>query len=117
MNITGNGAGNPIDPKRPVERAQQQRVRNERPVGTESGTQAAAAHESGSPNQSSDTVDLTASTRLIEDLTEAASRMGDEPRQDLVDRISGQIASGSYNTTAITRKVAQSLLDKGLLTG
>jgi len=117
MYINENGAGNPIDPKRPVDRAQQQRVRAEHSVTTESNPQAAASAESASSNQAADTVDLTASTRLIEELTETVSRMEDAPRQDLVDRISSQVANGSYNTTASTRKVAQSLLDNGLLTG
>lgn len=117
MNISGNGAGNPIDPKRPDEPIRQQRVRAERPVTADNQSKTVTSAAAVSSNQTADSVDLTAGARFIEELTEAAGSMEDTPRQYLVDRISGQITNGSYNSASIARQIAQSLLDKGLLSG
>ena len=117
MNVSPNGAGTPIDPKRPADRTQNQRIHPEQPVSENTGAEAPGAPAGSPPANQTDTVNLTVNARFVAELTETAAKLEEAPRQEVVDRISGQIASGAYNTEEVARTVAQSLLDSGLLTG
>lgn len=108
MNI--DHVNNPINPKRQAARTEtQQRVRTERPADVDT----AAAAPAQTP--ASDSVDIDIRSPRVEELTDTAARLEQEPRTDLVERIRARVRDGEYNTPETIRRVAQSLLSNDIL--
>ena len=117
MNINDD-LNNRINPNRQADRTQNARS-GDRVRTTKQAVSADTATQTGetqTTEQVQDTVNLSGGTQYVEDLTSTAEQQMDEPREDVVARVSARVAAGEYDSPAFIRDIAESLLDSTLPT-